>query len=99
MKKLTYKTPISFYESFENGLNKEFATHVVDSCLKLKDKEFKRPKKILEVDILDTGEVFEIMLSKEDIKYTLENNLKLFENAEEYEQCVRIFKALKTMSN
>ena len=39
------------------------------------------------------------ILSKEDIKYTLENNLKLFENAEEYEQCAKIFKALKTMSN
>ena len=98
MKKLTYKTPISFYESFENGLNKEFASHVVDSCLKLMNKEFKT-KKILLVVILDTGEIFEIMLSKEDIKYTLENNLKLFENAEEYEQCARIFKALKTMSN
>lgn len=98
MKKLTYKTPYNFYDSFENGLNKEFASHVVNKCIELKDKKFKT-KKILEVNIIDTQEVFEIMLSKEDIKYTLENNLKLFEDAEEYEQCAKIFKAIKSMSN
>ena len=54
---------------------------------------------VLEVEIIDEGQVFDITLNRDNMVETLKQNLEIFEFNEQYEGCVKILNAIKELEN
>jgi hypothetical protein len=52
---------------------------------------------VLEVEIIDEGQVFDITLNRDNMVETLKQNLEIFEFNEQYEGCVKILNAIKEL--
>jgi hypothetical protein len=52
---------------------------------------------VLEVEVIDDGEIFDITLDRVNMVETLKQNLEIFEANEAYEGCVKIINAIKEL--
>jgi len=53
---------------------------------------------IISVNCLNENSIFDITLQKEHFTETLRENIKYFEEAEMYEECSKMVKAIETLS-
>lgn len=96
---MIHQIVVETVEDFEQYLVEnrfEFAEMIVDTILDNLDatEEFL----MLEIYVESTDEIMEISVDPPYFKETLEKNLKIYEEFEEYEKCSYIQKAIQKLS-
>jgi cytidylate kinase len=96
-----YKIKVNTLEEWENIVkdqNYDVSKAVVNKILENLHTK-KRFIPILEIEINDNGEIYDITLDRKNMLNTLQVNLKIFEKYEDYEGCDSIIKAINTISS
>ena len=83
----------AFFRPLENDISKSIVNKILEN---LHTK--KRFIPILEIEINDNGEIYDITLDRKNMLNTLQVNLKIYEKYEDYEGCDNIIKAINTIS-
>lgn len=101
MRKMALELNVFNSEEFEKLVtSRDFriSQALVDTVLKnLKGK--KRFYHALSVNVEEEMVVYDITIDKSDFVTVLQNNLKVFEEEEEYEKCSEIAKAIKKLTS
>lgn len=93
------KIVVKNQEEFEDMLQQKdikISKAIVETALANLNSK-KRFIPILEIHLQDDGNIFDITLDRKDMITTLKQNLEIHELHEEYEGCVRIAAAIKTL--
>jgi cytidylate kinase len=96
-----YKIKVNTLEEWENIVkdqNYDVSKAVVNKILENLHTK-KRFIPILEIEINDNGEIYDITLDRKNMLNTLQVNLKIYEKYEDYEGCDSIIKAINTISS
>ena len=95
--KWEFNTEEEISETFKEG-NKKLHNLIVDTALKnLRTKSQEIP--IISIHAKDTDVFYEIIIERPDMVQTLEQNLTIMEEYEDYERCQKIFSALQYLKN
>jgi len=95
--KWEFNTEEEIAETFRGG-NKKLHNLIVDIALKnIKTKLKEIP--IVTIHAKDTDVLYDIMIERPDMIETLEQNLTIMEEYEDYERCQKIFNALQYLKN
>lgn len=95
-----YKIKVNTLEEWESMIknqNYDISKSIVDKILENLHTK-KRFIPILEIEIKDNEEIYDITLDRKNMLNTLQVNLKIFEKYEDYEGCNNIIKAINTIS-
>ena len=95
--KLEFDTTEELNTSFTEG-NKTISDTIVDVAL----KNIKTKRKIIPVIQFTTKDddmIYEVMIERPDMVETLEQNLEVMEEFEDYERCQKITEALDYLRN
>ncbi len=93
MKQIEFDTEEEMEQSFTEN-DYKFHKFVVDSALKNIDSK-KKEIKIMSILTKDTNTTFDIILEPKFMVETLETNLPIMEEYEDYERCQKIVNAIK----
>jgi hypothetical protein len=96
-----YKIKVNTLEEWENIVkdqNYDVSKAVVNKILENLHTK-KRFIPILEIEVNNNGEIYDITLDRKNMLNTLQVNLKIFEKYEDYEGCDSIIKAINTISS
>ena len=89
---LEFDTTEELNESFANG-NKYISDVIVDVAIKnLKTKRKNIP--VIQFTTKDDDLIYDVMIERPDMVETLEQNLEVMEEYEDYERCQKIAEAL-----
>ena len=90
--KLEFNTTEELSSSFKDG-NKTISDAIVDVALKnLKTKRKNIP--VIQFTTKDDGLIYDVIIERPDMVKTLEQNLEVMEEYEDYERCQKITEAL-----
>ena len=95
-----YKIKVNTLEEWEEMMkyqNYDISKSIVNKILENLHTK-KRFIPILEIEINDNGEIYDITLDRKNMLNTLQVNLKIYEKYEDYEGCDNIIKAINTIS-
>ena len=92
IRKIEFKTEKEMEQSFAEN-DYKFHKFVVDSALKNIDSK-KKEITIMSILTKDTNTTFDIILEPEFMVETLETNLPIMEEYEDYERCQKIVNAI-----
>jgi hypothetical protein len=95
-----YKIKVNTLEEWEEMMkhqNYDISKSIVNKILENLHTK-KRFIPILEIEIKDNEEIYDITLDRKNMLNTLQVNLKIFEKYEDYEGCNNIIKAINTIS-
>jgi hypothetical protein len=95
-----YKIKIDTLEEWEEMMkhqNYDISKAIVDKILENLHTK-KRFIPILEIEINNNEEIYDITLDRKNMLNTLQVNLKIYEKYEDYEGCDNIIKAINTIS-
>lgn len=92
IRKIEFKTEEEMEQSFAEN-DYKFHKFVVDSALKNIDSK-KKEITIMSILTKDTNTTFDIILEPEFMVETLETNLPIMEEYEDYERCQKIVNAI-----
>jgi hypothetical protein len=95
-----YKVKVNTLEEWEEMMkhqNYDISKSIVNKILENLHTK-KRFIPILEIEIKDNEEIYDITLDRKNMLNTLQVNLKIFEKYEDYEGCNNIIKAINTIS-
>jgi hypothetical protein len=95
-----YKVKVNTLEEWEEMMkhqNYDISKSIVNKILENLHTK-KRFIPILEIEINDNGEIYDITLDRKNMLNTLQVNLKIYEKYEDYEGCDNIIKAINTIS-
>ena len=84
---------------FQDYLIKEkynFSKHIVEQIFHLIDNKLNRIK-IANILIKSSGIIFEVVLEEQDLIKTLEENLIIYTEEEDYEGCKKIYDTIKLL--
>lgn len=93
MLKLHFETQDELVDLLSNGYE-ELSMEIVDTILKNLDKE-EGEFKIAEITFEDSDDIADIYVEPEDYILTLQQNLWVFEEIEDYETCAKVRDAIK----
>jgi len=82
---------------FQGGENVKFSKLIVDYCIHYSGENDWEKSTILHILIKEDKLMYDIILQKEDLKITLESNMKILEKFEEYEYCQKALNVLNTL--
>ena len=95
--KLEFDTTEELNASFTDG-NKTISDIIVDVALKnLKTKRKNIP--VIQFTTKDDGLIYDVIIERPDMVETLEQNLEVMEEFEDYERCQKITEALDYLRN
>jgi len=86
--KLKYNTTEDLNLDFANG-NKELNDIIVEVCLENLNSNID-PIPIVEITTKDDDIIYEVEVTREDLIITLQSNLKVMEEYEDFESCIKI---------
>ena len=92
-----FETEMEMIDNFNNG-DRKLHTLIVDTAL----ANLKTRKKTIPVVSIRTKEddmVYDIMIERPDMIETLEQNLEIMEEYEDYERCQKIFEAINYLKS
>ena len=95
-----YKVKVNTLEEWEEMMkhqNYDISKSIVNKILENLHTK-KRFIPILEIEINDNGEIYDITLDRKNMLNTLQVNLKIYEKYEDYDGCDNIIKAINTIS-
>lgn len=95
-----YKIKVNTLEEWEEMMkhqNYDISKSIVNKILENLHTK-KRFIPILEIEIKDNEEIYDITLDRKNMLNTLQVNLKIYEKYEDYEGCDNIIKAINTIS-
>jgi|688.fasta_scaffold328212_3 hypothetical protein len=96
-----YKIKINNLDEWEEMMkcqNYDISKSIVNKILENLNTK-KRFIPILEIEINDNGEIYDITLDRKNMLNTLQVNLKILEKFEDYEGCDSIIKAINIISS
>ena len=96
-----YKIKINNLDEWEEMMkcqNNDISKSIVNKILENLNTK-KRFIPILEIEINDNGEIYDITLDRKNMLNTLQVNLKILEKFEDYEGCDSIIKAINIISS
>jgi len=94
---LEFNTTQELNEVFAEG-NKSISNTIVDVALKnLKTKKHKIP--VIQITTKDDDVVYDVLITRPDMIETLEQNLSIMEEYEDYSRCQQIVDALHYLKN
>jgi len=95
-----YKIKVNTLEEWEEMMkhqNYDISKSIVNKILENLHTK-KRFIPILEIEVNNNGETYDITLDRKNMLNTLQVNLKIYEKYEDYEGCDNIIKAINTIS-
>ena len=95
-----YKVKVNTLEEWEEMMkhqNYDISKSIVNKILENLHTK-KRFIPILEIEVNNNGEIYDITLDRKNMLNTLQVNLKIYEKYEDYEGCDNIIKAINTIS-
>jgi len=95
-----YKVKVNTLEEWEEMMkhqNYDISKSIVNKILENLHTK-KRFIPILEIEVNNNGETYDITLDRKNMLNTLQVNLKIYEKYEDYEGCDNIIKAINTIS-
>jgi hypothetical protein len=95
-----YKVKVNTLEEWEEMMkhqNYDISKSIVNKILENLHTK-KRFIPILEIEVNNNGEIYDITLDRKNMLNTLQVNLKIYEKYEDYEGCDNIIKAINIIS-